>query len=82
MSSSPPPEREHKTRSRANPAGMDVLKVLGPDVLDLRQRKPKWFKVPMPGGPRYRELNAKIADDNLHTVCQEAVCPNIGEGPA
>jgi len=61
---------------------MDVLKVLGPDVLDLRQRKPKWFKVPMPGGPRYRELNAKIADDNLHTVCQEAVCPNIGEGPA
>jgi lipoic acid synthetase len=72
-------QREHKTRSRANPGGMDVLKVLGPDVLDIRERKPKWFKVPMPGGPKYRELKAKIADDNLHTVCQEAACPNIGE---
>src|SRR3954462_14056720 len=71
--------REHKTRSRANPGGMDVLTVLGPDVLDLRERKPKWFKVPMPGGPTYRELKARIADDNLHTVCQEAACPNIGE---
>src|SRR3954449_13339664 len=73
------PAREHKTRSRSNPGGMDVLKVLGPDVLDIHARKPKWFKVPMPGGPRYRELNARIKDDNLHTVCQEAACPNIGE---
>ncbi len=34
------------TRSRANPGGMDVLKVLGPDVRPLRERKPPWFKVP------------------------------------
>jgi lipoic acid synthetase len=74
-----PADREHKTRSRANPGGMDVLTVLGPDVLDLRSRKPKWFKVPAPGGPRYRELKSRIEDDNLHTVCQEAACPNIGE---
>src|ERR1700710_1315128 len=73
------PQREHKTRSRSNPGGMDVLTILGPDVLDIRARKPKWFKVPMPGGPKYRELKAKIADDNLHTVCQEAACPNIGD---
>ena len=32
-----------------------------------------------PGGPRYRELNELIRDENLHTVCQEAACPNIGE---
>ncbi len=58
---------------------MDVLEVLGPEVRPLRERKPPWFKVPAPGGPRYLELSARIKDDNLHTVCQEAACPNIGE---
>jgi lipoic acid synthetase len=71
--------REHKTRSRSNPGGMDVLKVLGPDVLSLRDRKPPWFKVQAPGSARYRELNRLIRDENLHTVCQEAACPNVGD---
>jgi lipoyl synthase len=70
---------EHATRSRANPGGMDVHKVLGEDVLPFRTRKPAWFKVPPPGGPRYRQLNRQIRDENLHTVCQEAACPNVGE---
>ncbi len=67
------------TRSRANPGGMDVLSVLGPDVRPLRERKPPWFKVPPPGGQRYRELTELIRSENLHTVCQEAACPNVGE---
>jgi lipoyl synthase len=71
--------RKHQTRARSNPGGMDVLKVLGPEVRPLRERKPPWFKVPAPGGRRYLELSARIKDDNLHTVCQEAACPNIGE---
>ncbi|WP_205696066.1 lipoyl synthase [Conexibacter sp. SYSU D00693] len=71
--------RPLSTRSRANPGGMDVLTVLGPDVLPLKARKPAWFKVPAPGGPRYRELKRSIEGDDLHTVCQEAACPNIGE---
>ena len=58
---------------------MDVLKVLGPDVRPLRERKPPWFKVPAPGGKRYVELTKLIRDENLHTVCQEAACPNVGE---
>ena len=58
---------------------MDVLTVLGSEVHGLRDRKPAWFKVPAPGSPRYRELRARIEADNLHTVCQEAACPNIGE---
>jgi lipoic acid synthetase len=74
-----PAPRKHQTRSRANPGGMDVLKVLGADVRPLRERKPPWFKVPAPGGKRYLELSARIKEDNLHTVCQEAACPNIGE---
>jgi lipoic acid synthetase len=72
--------RQHVTRSRANPGGIgDVLAVLGPEVQPLRARKPPWFKVPAPGGARYRELKRRIDEENLHTVCQEAACPNIGE---
>jgi lipoyl synthase len=71
--------RAHSTRSRANPGGMDVLKVLGADVRPLRERKPSWFKVPPPGGKRYVELSKLIRDEQLHTVCQEAACPNVGE---
>jgi lipoyl synthase len=72
-------DRKHVTRSRANPGGMDVLKVLGPEVRPLRERKPPWFKVPAPGGKRYRALNELIKAENLNTVCQEAACPNVGE---
>ena len=67
------------TRSRARPGGMDVLSVLGPNVRPLRERKPPWFKVPPPGGERYRGLLELIRAENLHTVCQEAACPNVGE---
>jgi len=67
------------TRSRSNPGGMDVLTVLGPDVRPLRERKPPWFKVPAPGSRRYRELRSMIRDEKLHTVCEEAACPNVGE---
>ena len=70
---------EHKTRRRSNPGGMDVLEVLGTEVKTFRGRKPPWFKVPPPGGPRYRELTKLIRDENLNTVCQEAACPNVGE---
>jgi lipoic acid synthetase len=65
------------TRSRANPGGARVIE-LG-EVRPLRERKPPWFKVPFPGGTRYRELEQLIDDQNLHTVCREAACPNIGE---
>ena len=58
---------------------MDVLSVLGSDVRPFRERKPPWLKVPAPGSPKYRALQARIEADDLHTVCQEAACPNIGE---
>src|SRR5919198_4396921 len=58
---------------------MDVLKVLGPETLPFRSRKPRWFKVPAPGGERYRALDRMIKDEGLHTVCQEAACPNVGD---
>src|SRR5215207_1927851 len=71
--------RKHQTRSRANPGGMDVLKVLGSDVRPLRERKPSWFKVSAPGGSKYLALRSRISAENLNTVCQGAACPNIGD---
>jgi len=42
-------------------------------------RKPAWLKVRAPGGPNYMRLQALMRAQNLHTVCEEARCPNIGE---
>jgi lipoic acid synthetase len=45
----------------------------------LTARKPAWLKVPAPGGPNYLALKHLMRDLKLHTVCEEAHCPNIGE---
>jgi len=45
----------------------------------LPDRKPPWLKVPAPGGPNYVALKQLMRDHGLHTVCEEAHCPNIGE---
>ena len=42
-------------------------------------RKPSWLKVKAPGGPNYVALKQMMRDLQLHTVCEEAHCPNIGE---
>ena len=42
-------------------------------------RKPGWLKVKAPGGPNYLQLRGMLRDLGLHTVCEEARCPNIGE---
>ncbi len=42
-------------------------------------RKPAWLKVKAPGGPGYAHLKLMMRELGLHTVCEEARCPNIGE---
>jgi lipoyl synthase len=42
-------------------------------------RKPAWLKVRAPGGATYMRLKALLREANLHSVCEEAHCPNIGE---
>ena len=44
-----------------------------------RQRKPHWLKRRLPTGPDYEKVRALIKDGELHTVCQEAKCPNQWE---
>lgn len=45
----------------------------------LRGRKPEWLKVPLPGGQDFAETREAIRAAGLHTVCEEARCPNIAE---
>ncbi|HUL48640.1 MAG TPA: lipoyl synthase [Gemmatimonadales bacterium] len=45
----------------------------------ISSRKPPWLKVPAPGGPQYAELKHLLRELGLHTVCEEAHCPNVGE---
>lgn len=44
-----------------------------------RQRRPEWLKVRAPSGENYTELVGLMRELELHTVCEEARCPNIGE---
>lgn len=47
--------------------------------IPMKSPKPSWLKVPLPGGEGYTRLKALTQELKLHTVCQEARCPNIGE---
>jgi len=43
------------------------------------QRKPEWIRMKAPDSSRYQEMKRVLRENNLHTVCEEASCPNIGE---
>lgn len=44
-----------------------------------RERKPEWLKVRLPSGEKYHEVKGIVREHRLSTVCEEAMCPNIGE---
>ena len=44
-----------------------------------RERKPDWLKVRLPAGESYAQVKATVREHRLSTVCEEAMCPNIGE---
>ena len=48
-------------------------------VEPLPERKPSWLKVKAPGGPNYLRLKQMMRELDLHSVCEEAHCPNVGE---
>jgi len=48
-------------------------------LTQIAARKPAWLKVPAPGGPNYLALKHLMRELELHTVCEEAHCPNVGE---
>ncbi len=51
----------------------------GEEPLPMGARKPPWLKVRSPGGDNYRRMKKLMRGQRLHSVCEEAGCPNIGE---
>ncbi|PNX46623.1 MAG: lipoyl synthase, partial [Thermoplasmata archaeon M8B2D] len=45
----------------------------------MRRRHPDWLKVKIGGGERFVKMKALLRDSKLHTICEEAKCPNIAE---
>jgi len=50
----------------------------GKETLAVK-RKPDWLRAKVPGGPGYTRLKGIMTEHRLHTVCEEAGCPNMGE---
>jgi lipoic acid synthetase len=48
-------------------------------TIENKPKRPEWLKAPAPVGPNYRELKSLVQDLRLHTVCESAACPNVGE---
>jgi lipoyl synthase len=59
--------------------GTAKLPILEGEALPLGTRKPNWLKVRSPGGSNYLRLKQLMRGQRLHSVCEEAGCPNIGE---
>lgn len=65
-------------RKRPYPALLSVLQAEA-EAKSRPTPKPMWLKARLPGGPNYLRLKALSKELRLHTVCEEAHCPNIGE---
>jgi lipoic acid synthetase len=64
-----------------NPHGRRLhLPIVSTDGVPASEgRKPPWLKVRMRAGPNYRDVQGIVREKGLHTVCEEAMCPNIHE---
>ncbi len=61
------------------PEGRRMLRLEARNAQTPIERKPAWIKTKATMGPQYTELQALVKGEGLHTVCQEAGCPNIFE---
>ncbi|MWK32943.1 lipoyl synthase [Actinomadura sp. J1-007] len=61
------------------PEGRKLLRIEARNSQTPIEKKPEWIKTRLKMGPQYRELIGLVKSEGLHTVCQEAACPNIFE---
>ncbi len=61
------------------PEGRKLLRIEARNAETPIERKPPWIKTTLRTGPEYRKIQQLVKDEGLHTVCQEAGCPNIFE---
>ena len=50
-----------------------------PELKTTRGKRPEWLKVQAPGGDSFANIKKMMRSKSLHTVCEEAKCPNLGE---
>ena len=62
-----------------SPNGRKLIRIEARNAAVPIERKPEWIKTRANMGPEYSHLRALVAREGLHTVCQEAACPNIFE---
>ncbi|KAM1059219.1 hypothetical protein TB1_023301 [Malus domestica] len=67
-----------------SPVLTDFVEGEGPYSVEVGTKKnplpkPKWMKESIPGGQKYTQIKKKLRELKLHTVCEEAKCPNLGE---
>ena len=68
-----------KLETANEPSGRKLLRLEVRNAETPIERKPEWIKTKARMGPEYTALQHLVKDENLHTVCQEAGCPNIYE---
>jgi lipoic acid synthetase len=61
------------------PEGRKMLRIEARNAQTPIERKPEWIKTRAVMGPEYTQLRSLVKSEGLHTVCQEAACPNIFE---
>jgi lipoic acid synthetase len=61
------------------PEGRKLLRIEARNTETPIERKPEWIKTRANMGPEYTRLRSLVKSEGLHTVCQEAACPNIFE---
>ena len=61
------------------PQGRKLLRIEARNAQTPIERKPEWIKTRAKMGPEYTQLRSLVSREGLHTVCQEAACPNIFE---
>ena len=69
----------HSSGSPLEPAGRKLLRLEVRNSQVPIERKPEWIKTRLKTGPEYTELKSLVRREGLHTVCEEAGCPNIYE---
>jgi len=67
-------EPGHKETGQAKTARIPIKIIPQPAM-----RKPEWIRMKVPDSARFQEIKQILRENNLHTVCEEASCPNIGE---
>ncbi|MEO8304839.1 MAG: lipoyl synthase, partial [Betaproteobacteria bacterium] len=80
MTSSPPPGNAAGVKHKGDAKTSRVFAKYAIKIVPVeRLKKPEWIRARAPSSPRFAEIKKILREHHLHTVCEEASCPNIGE---